>query len=367
MLQNKDKLIKKIDEFNALTESNIDAISFYERIEARAHELAPYRLDTGWMASCHEAVAEIFNENYLKKLENGQEPPIEGVNNFLKLFDEYIMTPYVEERKNQGKPMDITSSYGTCNSPSAIKSIAEMIKNKTIPSLKDEVMEKFKIGELTVDNALSYAKEQKDARYTKDAYFMLGSYADAIDAIHEKRSFLDMLRDIPTYFKEWRTARMIRGLIKKNSNPEWIERDISVARRNPALESTRKEVDRLLCKIGSESETIHFDNIDWDDPENNIELKDEIEKKITMREQRDPSMFTELQGKITDSDRLDIMIPALKTQEEIDAYDLPLPDNGDLIIDPVQISVDIGEPVSNELSPRVDGNKSTEKQANINL
>ena len=367
MLQNKEKLIEKIDVFNALTGSNIDAISFYEKIEARAKELAPFRLDTGWMAACHEAVAEIFDQSYLNKLENGQEPPTLGVKNFLQLFDEYVMTPYVEERKNQGEPMDITSSYGTSNSPSSIKAISDLIKSKTIPSLKDEVMAKFKSGELTVDIALSFAKEQQDSRYTKDAYFMLGSYADAIESIHEKRSFLDMLKDIPTYFKEWRTARMIRSLIKKNSNPEGIEKAISEVRRSPAVDTAKKEVDRLLCKIGSESEVVSFDGIDWDDPQKDIEIKEEIEKKITLREQRDVNMFTELQGKITDSDRLDIMIPSLKTQAEIDAYDVPLPDSGDFIIDPVQIRVDIDEPVSNELSPRVDENKSIEKQANVNL
>ena len=367
MLQNKEKLFEKIDDFNTLTGSNIDAISFYEKIEARAKELAPFSHDTGWMAACHEAVVEIFDQSYLNKLENGQEPPTLGVKNFLQLFDENVMTPYVEERKNQGEPMDITSSYGTYNSPSVIKAISDLIKSKTIPSLKDEVMQKFKSGELTVDSALSFAKEQKDSRYTKDAYFMLGSYADAIEAIHEKRSFLDMLKDIPTYFKEWRTARMIRGLIKKNSNPEGIENAISEVRRSPAVDTAKKEVDRLLCKIGSESEVISFDGIDWDDPQKDIEIKEEIEKKITLREQWDVNMFTELQGKITGSDRLDIMIPSLKTKEEIDAYEVPLPDNGDFIIDPVQIRVDTGEPVSKELSPRVDESKSIEKQANIKL
>ena len=367
MLKNKEMLIKKIDEFNTLTKSNIDAIPFYERIEARAKELAPFSPDTGWMAACHEAVAEIFEESYINKLLNEQEPPILGVKNFLALFDEYIMTPYVEECKNQGEPMDISSSYGASNSSLAIKSISDLIKKQTLPSLKDEVMEKFKIGELNVDIALTFAKEQKDAQYTKDAYFMLGSYADAIEAIHEKRSFLDMLKDIPTYFKEWRTARMIRGMIKENSDPSGIEDAISEKRKNPAVESISNEVDRLLYKIGDEKEEISFDGIDWNDNEKDIEIKEEIEKRITMREQRNIDMFTELQGKITTADRFDILYPALKTKEEIDAYELPLPDNGDMIIDPVRLNVDIDEPVSNELSPRVDENKSTVKQTNCNL
>lgn len=367
MLKNKEKLIEKIDEFNALTGSNIDAIPFYEKIEARAKELAPSMHDTGWMAACHEVVAEIFEESYINKLLNGQEPPTLGVKNFLKLFDEHIMTPYVEEYKNQGEPMDISVGYGTSNSPSAIKSISDLIKKQTLPSLKDEVMEKFKRGELNVDMALTFAKEQKNAQYTKDAYFMLGSYADAIEAIHEKRSFLDMLKDIPTYFKEWRTAKMIRGMIKENSNPSGIEDAISEERKNPAVASISNEVDRLICKIGSENEVISFDGIDWDDNEKDIEIKEEIEKRITMREQRNIDMFEEVQGKITTADRLDIIIPALKTKEEIEAYDIPLPDNGNMIIDPVRLNVDINEPVSKELSPRVDEPKTSVKQANCNL
>lgn len=367
MLKNKEVLIEKINEFNSLTESNIDAIPFYERIEARAKELAPFSHDTGWMASCHEAVAGIFEESYLKKLLNGKEPPIEGVKNFLTLFDEYIMTPYVEECKNQGEPMDISSSYGASNSSLAIKSISNLIKKQTLPSLKDEVMKKFKSGELNVDIALTFAKEQKKADYTKDAYFMLGSYADAIEAIHEKRSFLDMLKDIPTYFKEWRTAKMIRGMIKENSNPSGIEDAISEKRENPAVASISKEVDRLLYKIGDEKEEISFDGIDWNDNEKDIEIKEEIEKRITMREQRNIDMFTELQGKITAADRFDILYPALKTKEEIDAYEMPLPDSDNVANDPVRLNVDLEEPMSNELSPRVDENKSTEKQANCNL
>ena len=244
MLQNKETLIGKINEFNRLTGSDVDAIPFFEKIEARSKELAPFHEDSGWMMACHEAVVGIFEESYLDKLVKGQKPLVESAGDFIKLFDEYVMKPYVLEREKQGEPMDISSSYGAYNSPSSIKSISDLINSKTIPSLKDETLEKFKSGELTIDMALDFVENQKKAYYTTNSYFMLGSYADAIDNIHKNRSFLDMLRDIPTYFKEWRAIRTIRNMIKKNSNPEWIEADISKERKNPALDDTNREINR---------------------------------------------------------------------------------------------------------------------------